>query len=566
MLVESRHLRPVFDVRAADQFGIRVTLAEALIDAMLVRRCIVVELGTFVFITQLICCSDASAVGSGGGNAACIHQCNTGDLTIAGLGALAVGEVARGMTDSQTAVCRGVACAEAGAAECGTDGSTCVDELFDGTLAKKVYHDGLAAGIDAQSKLACSGALAVQQISSFHNIGVSTACTASDGSLIGIECAVMNFAHQIQAQVRILDKFLGIFLDTVQNICHICVQFTNLETVRGVERKRDHTVDGGQVDVNAAVIISNISGVELFEISSTAMLHQEGFRILIGAPDGRQAGGFCRHHIDAVAVIGGHGRDAGSDKLHDFVLDVTIGKDSRNNGDGNILRSDAGIGLAIQIDCYDLRTGSIPCLLQNLFDQFAAAFTNSHRTQRTVARMGVRAEDHFAAASHRFTHILVNNAHVRRNEDAAVFLAGRQAEQMVVLIDGAAHCAQAVVTAGQHVGQRKFVQTRSPCSLDDANIRQVVACDGIKFDFQIFRVTAGIVRLQNAISNRAFFCFFLIERRFCVLFLYQSLAIQQVDTGIIQLNHACYSFYPVCDGLRRTTRPVFGYPFLLVLL
>ena len=180
--------------------------------------------------------------------------------------------------------------------------------------------------------------------------------------------------------------------------------------------------------------------------------------------------------------------------------------------------------------------------------------------------MGVRAEDHFAAASHRFTHILVDNAHVRRNEDAAVFLAGRQAEQMVVLIDGAAHGAQAVVTAGQHIGQRKFVQTRSSCSLDDANIRQVVACDGVKLDFQIFRVAAGIVCLQNVVSNRAFFGFFLIKRGFCVLFLYQSLAIQQVDTGIIQLNHVCYSFYPVCDGLRRTTRPVLGYPLLLVLL
>ena len=566
MLVESRHLRPVFDVRAADQFGIRVTLAEALIDAMLVRSCVIVELGAFVVITQLICCGDASAVGSGRGNAARIHQCNAGNLTIAGFGTLTVGEVARGVADGQTAVCRGIACAEAGTAECGTDGGTCVDELFDSTLAEKVYHDGLAAGIDAQSKLACSGALAVQQISSFHNIGISTACTTSDGSLIGIERAVMNFAHQIQAQVRILDELLGIFLDTVQNICHICVQFTNLETIGGMERERDHTVDGGQVDVNAAVIISNISGVELFEISSTAMLHQEGFRILVGAPDRGQAGGFRRHHIDAVAVVGGHRGNAGSDELHDFVLDVTVGKDSRNNGDGNILRSNAGIGLAVQIDCYDLRIGSIPCLLQNLLDQFAAAFTNSHRTQRTVARMGVRAEDHFAAASHRFTHILVNNAHVRRNEDAAVFLAGRQAEQMVVLIDGAAHGAQAVVAAGQHIGQRKFVQTRSPCSLDDANIGQVVACDGVKLDFQIFRVAAGIVCLQNVVSNRAFFGFFLIKRGFCVLFLYQSLAIQQVDTGIIKLNHVCYSFYPVCDGLRRTTRPVLGYPLLLVLL
>ena len=148
MFVQSRHLRPVFDVWAADQFGIRITLAKALIDTVLVRRCIVVELGTFIFITPLIRCSDASAVGSGGGNAACIHQCNTGDLTIAGLGTLAVGEVARGMTDSQTAMCRGVACAEAGAAECGTDGSTCIDELFDGPLAEKIYHDRLATGVD----------------------------------------------------------------------------------------------------------------------------------------------------------------------------------------------------------------------------------------------------------------------------------------------------------------------------------------------------------------------------------------------------------------------------------
>ena len=149
MLVQSRHLRPVFDVRTADQFCIRVTLAEALIDTVLVRCCIVVELGTFIFITQLICCSDASAIGSGGGNAACIHQCNTGDLTVAGFGTLAVGEVACGMADSQTAVCRGVACTEARTAECSTDGSTCIDEFFDCTLAEKVYHDGLTAGIDA---------------------------------------------------------------------------------------------------------------------------------------------------------------------------------------------------------------------------------------------------------------------------------------------------------------------------------------------------------------------------------------------------------------------------------
>ena len=57
------------------------------------------------------------AVGCGSRNGAGIHQRHAGDLTLAGLGAFAVGEIAGGVADAELAIGRGITCAEAGAAE-----------------------------------------------------------------------------------------------------------------------------------------------------------------------------------------------------------------------------------------------------------------------------------------------------------------------------------------------------------------------------------------------------------------------------------------------------------------
>ena len=68
---------------------------------------------------------------------------------------------------------------------------------------------------------------------------------------------------------------------------------------------------------------------------------------------------------------------------------------------------------------------------------------------------------------------------------------------MVILIDGAAYGAEAVVAVGQGVGNGKFLHAGGSGLLDDAHIGDVVGQHGIKFNFQIFRVVAGVVGLQN---------------------------------------------------------------------
>ena len=72
---------------------------------------------------------DASAVGGGSGNGACIHQAHGGKLPLAGLGAFPVGEIAGGVPQGQAVIGGHVACAEAGAAEAGLDNGAGFQQL-----------------------------------------------------------------------------------------------------------------------------------------------------------------------------------------------------------------------------------------------------------------------------------------------------------------------------------------------------------------------------------------------------------------------------------------------------
>ena len=65
--------------------------------------------------------------------------------------------------------------------------------------------------------------------------------------------------------------------------------------------------------------------------------------------------------------------------------------------------------------------------------------------------MGVRAKDHIAASGKGLTCILVDNRLIGRHIDAAIFLCSAKAEHVVVLIDGAAHCAQRVVAVSHSI-------------------------------------------------------------------------------------------------------------------
>ena len=89
------------------------------------------------------------------------------------------------------------------------------------------------------------------------------------------------------------------------------------------------------------------------------MLRKVGFRIFIGPPYRRQARRFRRHDVDAVAIVRRHGSDAGADKFHDFIFNVTVFKDGTDDGDGNIMRTDGRIRFTGQIDADDTGIGNV---------------------------------------------------------------------------------------------------------------------------------------------------------------------------------------------------------------
>ena len=76
----------------------------------------------------------------------------------------------------------------------------------------------------------------------------------------------------------------------------------------------------------------------------------------------------------------------------------------------------------------------------------------------------------------------MDDALVGGHVDAAVFFGGGQAEHVVVLIDGAAHGAQAVVAVGQGVGHGETLEPGGPGLLDNAHVGDVVGDKGVKAD------------------------------------------------------------------------------------
>jgi len=155
-----------------------------------------------------------------------------------------------------------------------------------------------------------------------------------------------------------------------------------------------------------------------------------------------------------------------------------------------------------QVDGHHARAGNIIGAAQQLLCQLAAAFTDGHGAQCAVAGVGVRAKNHFAAARKALAHILVDDCHVRGHKDASVLFGSRQTKAVVVLVDRAAHSAQAVVAVGKHIRDRELFQPGSTGGLDNAHKGDVMACHGIKLDLQVLGIAAGVVCLHNIVGHR----------------------------------------------------------------
>ena len=207
---------------------------------------------------------------------------------------------------------------------------------------------------------------------------------------------------------------------------------------------------------------------------------------VVGLPDGGQAGGLGGHDVDADAVIHGQVRHAGADELQDFVFHEAVSIHVRRTGQWP-RRGDPrpGPGLAGEVDQHHLRGGDVIGVAQQLLDDLRAALAHAHGTQGAVTGVAVGAEDHAAAAGHHLPRVLVDDGLVGGDVVAAVLHGGRQAENVVVLVDGAAHGAQAVVTVGQHVGHRELLQAAGLGGLDDAHIGDVVGDEAVKVQVKL---------------------------------------------------------------------------------
>ena len=268
-----------------------------------------------------------------------------------------------------------------------------------------------------------------------------------------------------------------------------------------MHRQGDHALNGGQIQLDAAVVVGYIGRFQLFVGLRAVVLLEVLFRNIVCLPDGGPAGGLGGHDIDAVAVVGGKIGNAGADKLHDLVLHIAVGVGGGHQRQRDIVGADAGVGFAGQIDGDHAGVGHVVGTAHQLFSQLAAALADGHGAQRTVAGVGVRAEDHPPAAGHHFPVVAVDDGHIRRDIDAAVLVRGGEGKLVVVLVDGAAHGAEAVVTVGQSVGDRECLHTGGPGLLDDAHIGDVVGDQRIKADLQLIGGAGGVVGLKDAVGH-----------------------------------------------------------------
>ena len=168
------------------------------------------------------------------------------------------------------------------------------------------------------------------------------------------------------------------------------------------------------------------------------------------------------------------------------------------------MRADAVTGLAGEVDQDHFRSVHVVGIFKELLYQLRAAFAHTHAADSAVAGVAVGAQDHLAAAGHFFPGVLVNDGLVGGDVDAAVLLCGGKAEDVVVLVDGAAYGAEGVMTVGHGVGNGEAGQAAGPGGLDDTHIGDVVGHQGIEFDPHFLGVRGSGVGTHDLIGNGGF--------------------------------------------------------------
>ena len=337
-----------------------------------------------------------AAVCSGSGDGARIHQGNGGELALAGLGAFAVREVPGGVADGELAVCRGVARAEAWAAEALAHDGAGGDEVKGAAVLHQGGHGGHGAGIHVQAESAVAAALSAENIRRCADVVEGASGAAGDLALLNPDAAVMILGHEIHGHA--LELLVCLLLNGVQDILWILQQLVDGVGVGRVHRHGDGAFHRGKVHIDAAVVVCDLCRVQLLIGFGPAVDGEIAFGLVVGDPDGAPAGGFGGHDVDGVAVLDGEAGNARADEFHGLVLHIAVFVHRADDGERHVLRADAGPGRAGQINGDHAGIRKVVGAFEKLFCQLAAAFAHGQGPERTVAGVGVGAEDHAAAA------------------------------------------------------------------------------------------------------------------------------------------------------------------------
>ncbi len=439
---------------------------------------------------------DFPAVPSRSGDGPGVHQAHGGKLTLAGLGTLAVGEVAGGVPEAQAIVGGHVPRAEAGPAEAGFDDRAALQQVCRGSDFRQLQADGHAGGVHVKGKVPVPAALSPEDVRRLGDVVEEAPGAPGDDPLVRPDAAVVNLLEEVHPGLGV--ALAGVGLHLRQDVGGIVQELPDGPGVGRVEGQGDHGLDLGEVQLNVFVVVREVSGAKLpvFFSPAVGVVEAPGFTVRL--PDGGEAGGLRGHHVHAVPIVDGQPGDARPGELQHAVVHKAAFKGGLHQGDGHVVGAHAPLWRAGEVDQDHLGVGHVPGVFQKLLTKLRPALAHGHGPQGPVTGVGVGTQDHLPAARQLLPGVGVDNALVGGDIDAAVFPGGGEPEDMVVLVDGAPHGAEGVVAVGQGVGNGKFPHTGGSGLLDDAHVGDVVAGHGVEADPEFFGVPGDAVSLENA--------------------------------------------------------------------
>ncbi len=413
------------------------------------------------------------------------------------------------MTDAELVVGRGVGDAEAGAADAGAEGNAGERQLRSHAAVHEVLHDGKGSRVHMQIQCGTVDGqhfalFILQNICNGHDVFEHAAGTAGNQRLIRIEIAVPQVLHDPEGFAMLALDLVTFIFDILQNILRIRQEGPDGHGVARMEGERDHGFHGVHVHLDHAVVVGTGIRSHLGIVCGSAVLPEIDFRLFVGAPDRGEGSRFGHHDIDAHAELHAEICNAVAHKFQNLVLIEAVRKGFGNDGQCYIHGANARTGTAGEIYGQNRRQGNVIGMAHQLLHQLTAAFTDAHGAQCTVAGMGVGAQDHFSGTRHHFPHILVEYTAIGRQENAAVALGIGETEGMVVLQDGATHCAEGIVAVGEHIGDGELLQTRSPGCLENIYIVVVRGNHGIEAQPQVFGIIGCVMLLQDLVCQGLF--------------------------------------------------------------